>query len=90
MKEVSLYSVISGDYTITQEQLDSFKALLIRGMRSEQHKRRIHSLTLGRLTCLRNHGIYGRVVFDESGCIYWPSQSYPDELRTVRELLLKG
>lgn len=37
-----------------------------------------------------NFGIFGRVVKDDNGWSYCAGQSYPDEIRTVRELLIKN
>lgn len=45
--------------------------------------------TLARVPNIKSYGIYGRVHLD-SPASYCAGQSYPDEIRTVRKLLLAG
>jgi len=40
------------------------------------------------LSLWRNYGIYGRVMFENGEAHYVAGQSYPDEIRTVREYIL--
>lgn len=77
----------SDRYQLTDEQKQAFVDVI--GHRChERTKARLRSF-ITYPTGAYNHGIYNRVMFDEGGCQYVAGQSYPDELRTIRKLIVK-
>lgn len=74
------------DVALSAEQIDKLVALIGHGCRLETKNRlwrRLNALSL-----MPNYGIYSRVEINPVH--YTAGQSYPDEIRTVRELILKG
>lgn len=51
---------------------------------------RIRSLLTYMKTSIPPHGIFGRIIKENDNWSYCAGQSYPDEIRLIRELLLKG
>lgn len=79
---------ISCKIGLSEVEQASLYCLLGKGCR-ERTKNRLRSV-IRFLPCIaENYGIYGRVMFDGSGNVFYcAGQSYPDEIRTVRECLL--
>lgn len=88
MKQDTLQNRIDSGQPLTEGEQSAILELL--GKRCQP--RRLYSLRLA-LKCvpdIDNYGIYGRVMLNEYGedtASYCAGQSYPDEIRTVRELL---
>jgi hypothetical protein len=84
----SLSDVISYNIELTEIQVESF--IDVFGKHCQQRtKSRLRSVITYRAG-LSNYDIYNRVMFTEVGCSYVPRQSYPDEVRTVRRLIIGG
>lgn len=86
----NLSDVIQHKNTLTEVQKDAFISLFGKGCRAkrvEALRRAINSAVF-----YRDYGIYKRVVFLSTApyCKYQAGQSYPDEVRTVREAFTKG
>lgn len=75
---------------LTDEQHVQLVELL--GWRCRQGTKDILARRLRFPSTLKNYGIFSRVVIDgaREGVHYIAGQSYPDEIRTIRELILKG
>jgi len=82
----SLSHRISKKIDLTTAEQASLVALLGSGCR-QKTKGKLASVARW-VPDIKNYGIYERVVFEKGGCGYIAGQSYPDEIRTVRELLL--
>ena len=74
------------DNSFTEEQLDELVKLIGSGCRQDTKDRLYRRLSM--LSLMPNYGIYNRVDILPIG--YCAGQSYPDEIRTVRQLILKG
>lgn len=58
---------------------------------SEKTKARIRSILTYGPSTIGNYGIFDRLVkYGENNWQYIAGQSYPDEIRTLRELIIKG
>ena len=66
---------------------DALVALLGKRCQDETKGKLYRRLSL--VSLMPNYGIYGRVILSPR-VSYCAGQSYPDEIRTVRELMLKG
>jgi len=75
---------------LTNEELD--KAVEIIGDDCQQKTKDKLSRRLQTLSLLTRHVIYSRLLFQSDGaqCQYVAGQSYSDEIRTIRQLILKG
>ena len=87
MKQINLGHSISGDYKLSEEDIDSLMQLLT----SRCNPRTKHAVRAALMFIQQEKycGIYERVIKDpKSGrWSYIAGQSYPDEIRTVRSLL---
>lgn len=84
-KQDTLGQRISERQPLTFREQISLLALLGKGCRAETKRRLAIALTY--VPDITNHGIYGRVILGPR-VSYCAGQSYPDEIRTVRECLL--
>lgn len=76
--------------TLTDKQKESLFNLFGKGCRQKNRERLWRRLDMS-LSLWPNYGIFGRVHLEDDGRFsYCAGQSYPDEVRTVRELILKG
>jgi len=86
MRQDTLQNRISDGKGLDSSEIDQLVGVL--GSRCSEHtKRKLHFA----LRCVPNiqaYGIYGRVMLNPVS--YCAGQSYPDEIRTVRGLLIKG
>lgn len=87
-QDLTLSDVINsaGQVQLTDPQIDAFVSLF--GARCRQRTKDALRRMIRYPSTLANYGIYSRVSFTESGCHYCAGQSYPDEIRAVRELIL--
>lgn len=72
---------------LTEAEKDSLSKLVSKKCKAET-KDKISRMLDVPLSCWKNHGIYGRVIFEDGEAHYITGQSYPDEIRTVRECIL--
>lgn len=52
--------------------------------------RRVRSILTYHPSLIPNYGIFNRLTKDKNGWSYCAGQSYPDEIRTLRECITKG
>jgi hypothetical protein len=74
---------------LTEQEQASLATLLGKGCQAQTKRRLAHKLSLP-LYMYRDYGIYRRVSFDNGQAEYCAGQSYTDEVRTVRELILNN
>lgn len=74
---------------LTQDDLDQIIAILTHGCRIK-NTQRVRSILTYSASSLTHFGIYSRLIKEGSKWGYCAGQSYTDEIRTVRELILKG
>jgi hypothetical protein len=74
---------------LTLGERDSIVALIGKGCRKDTKERLWRRLSLP-LSLLQDHGIYRRLVITDNGCDYTCGQSWGDEMRTLRECLIKN
>ena len=53
-------------------------------------KDRLRSILTYGIGTIGHYGIFNRLIKENNDWSYCAGQSYPDEIRTVRELILKG
>ena len=71
---------------LSEKESSSLFALFSHGCR--QHtKTRLRSV-IAYIPTIPNYEIYGRIMFENDTVSYCAGQSYPDEIKTVRDLLL--
>lgn len=86
---VSLADKISRGEHLTDEQIEQATALFAK--RCNARNRNTVRWALMTVPAIRSVGIYNRVHFEADGTVsYCAGQSYPDEIRTVRECLIKN
>lgn len=56
----------------------------------EKNARRLKSMLNYGLQCIPHYGILNRLYKDQYGWQYCAGQSYPDEIRTVRNIIING
>jgi len=85
----SLGHRISSRQRLTEEEVDAIVAIVGYGCR-QRTKGRLR-WALKACPSIESYGIYSRVLLGEDGqaASYCAGQSYPDEIRTVKECLLK-
>ena len=94
IKAVSLTTKIETNTKLTQEEIESAVALF--GSRCKPRKKMMLRHAFGSIgypelphfAKLPTYGIYNRVMFEDNEAHYCAGQSYPDEIRTVRECLI--
>jgi hypothetical protein len=72
---------------LTEQEQASLAALLGKGCRARTKERLAYKLSLP-LYIYQDFGIYRRVSFDNGCAEYCAGQSYTDEVRVVRDLIL--
>jgi hypothetical protein len=82
--EPNLSHVIQGIYEPTEKEREQLAELIGKGCR-EKNKREIKSVCMYGLTRVANWGIMSRVIFGDNRVFYIAGQSYPDEIRIVRQ-----
>lgn len=75
--------------TLTDDDRDQIIAIITKGCRLKNTMRIRSILTYSALS-LKHQGIYERIIKDNGNWRYIAGQSYTDEIKTVRELILKG
>jgi hypothetical protein len=78
----------SGAEYLTEQEQDSFVQIIGKGCRAATKERLARRMRLP-LVWWTDYGIYRRVLFDAQGVDYCCGQSWPDEMRTLRECLLQ-
>lgn len=91
MVQDTLYRRISQGKQLTPEEIDALMEIFGKGCQ-EKTKRRLRSC-LTYHACVQNVGIFERVLLGDDACggsiaSYCAGQSYPDEIRTVRDCIL--
>ena len=91
MKTYTLSDAIRDGITLSPEQQNELLALLGSKCQRKTKERLARRFALP-LSLLSNHGIFSRVFlrYDREGVHYCAGQSYTDEVRMVRELVLRG
>jgi hypothetical protein len=74
---------------LTENDIDEILAIVGKGCRDNTKKRLRSILTYGRST-IPSYGIFNRLCKESHGWDYCAGQSYTDEIRTLRECILKG
>ena len=74
---------------LTEAEQTSLAALLGKRCNAQTKSRLAYKLSLP-LYLYSDYGIYRRVSFDNGQAEYCAGQSYTDEIRTVRELILNN
>lgn len=76
--------------TLTTQDIDSILCIVGHRCRIKTYNRLRSILTYGKHT-IPSYGILERLYRDDKGnWKYCAGQSYPDEIRTLREIILKG
>ena len=74
--------------SITEDDINQVYDLLAKGTRSKTRTRLMSCLTYGKGR-IPTFGILERLIKEDGKWRYIAGQSYPDEIRTVRELIIK-
>jgi hypothetical protein len=77
---------ISTRASLTDDERTSLVKLL--GSGCHQRTKNMLWYSAGYVPDVPSYGIYDRVTFEDGRASYCAGQSYPDEIRTVRKLLL--
>jgi hypothetical protein len=88
MKQDTLKNRIYDGKQLTESEIESLVELL--GKRCQARTINALRRSLKDITTIGLYGIYGRVVFTDGQSRYDAGQSYPDEIRTVRQLIIKN
>jgi hypothetical protein len=78
----------NGAPTLTQEQQEAILGIIGKGCRQPTKERLARRLALP-LALWERFGIYSRLVLEDAGAYYICGQSWHDEMRTLRECILK-
>jgi hypothetical protein len=76
-----------GQRCLTEAEQDSLYILLVKGCRAKTRAKLVRKVALP-LALWEDFGIYRRVELDAGVFYYCAGQSYTDEIRTVRDLIL--
>ena len=87
MNQDTLSKRISAKMPLSKSEIDSLMDIF--GSRCRARTKRILAYALNAVPDIKGYGIYERVYLTNGKAHYCAGQSYPDEIRTVRELLLK-
>ena len=74
---------------LTEQDIDQIIEIIGKRCRIRTVQR-IRSVLTYHPSSIRSYGILERLMKEESGWSYCAGQSYPDEIRTVRECILGG
>ena len=72
---------------LTADDLQDIFALLSSGLR-EKNRQLLSLRIYSHLNMIPKHGAFERIMKDKHGWSYCAGQSYPDEIRAVRKLIL--
>jgi hypothetical protein len=78
-----------GQRCLTEAEQDSLYILLAKGCRAKTREKLSRRVKMP-LALWSDWGIFRRVSFDNGQAEYCAGQSYTDEIRTVRELILNN
>ena len=76
------------DYRLTDEAKADILRMIGKGCRENTKARLARRLELP-LSCWERYGIYSRLILKDDGADYICGQSWNDEMRTLRECILK-
>jgi len=76
-----------GAFTLTEQQKTDIFRMVGKGCRQQTKDKLSRRLDLP-LSLWNRYGIYSRITLDDSGADYICGQSWPDEMRTLRECIL--
>ena len=76
-------------HMLGEKQIEALVKMIGHGCRKETKNRLWRRLSLP-LSLLQNHGIYDRLIITDNGCDYTCGQSWTDEMRVLRDCLLKN
>jgi hypothetical protein len=85
MEEQTLYYKLANHISLTEEEKHSIYEVFSFGAHKENRERLLNCIHWG---IRPNYDIYERVVFKDGKCHYIAGQSYPDEIRYVRNLII--
>jgi hypothetical protein len=85
MDENTLYYKVQNNISLTEEEKHSIYEVFSFGAHKENRERLLNCIHWG---IRPNYGIYERVVFENGRCRYYAGQSYPDEIKMVRNLII--
>ena len=89
MSQDTLKGRINYQNDLSETELDNMVLLLGHGCRAETKAKLYRRLRF--VSLMPSYGIYDRVMIHDNGNVsYCAGQSYPDEIRTVRKLILAG
>ena len=74
---------------LTEQDVDQLVCLITHRCRIATTNRIRSILTYSKLSS-HHYGIFSRLINDSKGWEYCAGQSYTDELRTIRQIILKG
>ena len=77
-----------GTFTLTDAQKADIYSMVGKGCRQKTKERLSRRLDLP-LSCWERYGIYSSMTLSDDGANYICGQSWPDEMRTLRECILK-
>lgn len=83
----TLYDVCENGESLTPVQVDALMKVLGKGLR-DRNKRRLRSVLTYGLHAVEKCGILERVYIEGDDVLYCACQSYPDEIRIIRQVLL--
>jgi len=81
---------LNNQIPLTDAQKESFYNLISSGCRAKNKEKLYRVIFKDYMYFYRKYGIFDRVYFVGDICHYCAGQSYPDEIRTVRECLLNN
>jgi len=73
---------------MTDDDKQQIFDLLSKGLRTKNFNL-LHRRIFEHLFMIPYHGILERIIKDDSGWSYCAGQSYPDEIRTIRKIILE-
>jgi hypothetical protein len=76
-----------GTFALTDAQKADILSMVGKGCRQNTKERLSRRLDLP-LSCWERYGIYSRMTLNDKGAEYICGQSWPDEMRTLRECIL--
>ena len=77
-----------GTFALNDAQKADILSMIGKGCRENTKARLARRLDLP-LSCWERYGIYSRMTLSDDGANYICGQSWPDEMRTLRECILK-
>jgi hypothetical protein len=85
MDENTLYYKLQNHISLTDEEKESMIDVFSFGAHKENRRRLQNCIKYG---IDNRYGIYEGVVFENGVCHYYAGQSYPDEIRYIRNLII--